>query len=181
MSDWEDKLERLRKRAPAEGFVTFPDEEAAQALSVANDNLYLARLRVAETHPEEDVDGHADVTAARGAVARAEKQVDDTDVVFHFRALPPEVYDQMQFQHPPTESQQKLGMAYNPDTYVPAVIAACSVDGITPEQVRDLITPDVDGNTALNQGDLSVMFAKCRQINEVPRANLGKGSRPTEH
>ena len=133
--EWSDQLARLRKRKPAEGWVTIPDQDAKAALYAAEDALAVVRRDVViglmesgvEDPTEDQIGSDKSYAAAAKAVENAAAEVDATDVVFHFRAIGPSLYDQMQFQHPPTKPQEDRDMAYNPDTFIPAVIAACSV------------------------------------------------------
>ena len=193
-AEWAAKINRLRTRKPAEDFVTIYDPDAREAADQARLALVEVRRRVIVDANAQDLgpderqallDADERYLAAKQAVEDAEAHCADVDVVFHFRALPPDVYDQMVFAHPATPEQEALSMGYNPDTYIPAMIAACSVKPLTPEQVVSLMTPWTDPDTgetqppALNQGDVGALFSTCRNVNEKARVSLGKGSRLT--
>jgi hypothetical protein len=122
------------------------------------------------------LDDDEEVQAATAELEEAMEAATAAEITFHFRALPPDVYAQLELDHPPTDDQEGT---YNPDTYIPALIAACSVQPLTEADVAGLITPDEDGHSPLNAGDVSALFQTCRDLNERPRMILGKGSRPT--
>lgn len=191
-AEWTKKVDGLRKRKPAEDWLTVPDLDALEAAKAAQVEARaveraVKRRILAETDEDltaevlaELVAADEEVVAAASALSTAIDDAQAREVTFHFRSLPPAVYESLQHQHPPTEDQEQENLAYNPDTYVPALIAACSVRPLTAEQVAALIEPDEDGNTAFNDGDINAMFNACKRINERPRLMLGKGSRPTQ-
>lgn len=179
---WLEKVEGLRKRTPAEAFITLHDDGLREEAAKARVNLAQARLAARMSAPDADeaeIEQHPAVRAAQVDVDEAESASVDAEVTFHFRALPPDVYDALLLEHAPDDEQADARIGFNPATYIPALIAACSVRPLTADVVSSLMQPDKDGRTALNQGDVSVMFAACREINERPRMTLGKGSRPT--
>lgn len=179
---WQEKVKRLRNRKPAEGYVIVHDDEAMAAVSKAQADLAQARMQarselVGKTAGE-DVEkllaADPRVKKAQKAVAAADQAQKDAEVVFRFRALPPDVYDALRAEHPPTEAQEANGQDKNPDTWIPAIISACSINPITPEQVREFIDEGV-----LNTGEVIEMVGVCREVNERPLTTAGKGSPPT--
>lgn len=186
---WEEKIARLRKRKPAETYVTIPDVDALLAVEEARRVFVEARTAARKRAPDAGnlsaeelqafIDDDDDVKQAQEGIEAAVRAAEELEVTFHLRALPPDVYDAFEAQHPPTDEQQAADLRYNPHTYIPALIAACCVDPLTAEQVRELMDPDEDGNSALNRGDIDALVQQCRDVNERPRMMLGKGSRPT--
>lgn len=189
LAAWQAKVDGLRKKKTPDVPVTIHDLDAERDLEDARAALVMARGQArralrgdGDTVDDAAVEQHPDVQAKQQELQDAEQAAEDAAVTFNFRKLPPDVYDQMQFQHPPTDAQAAKDMVYNPDTFIPALISACSVMPIAPEQVRSLMQPDPEtGNVALNQGDVGVLFAACRGVNEKSRVSLGKGSRLTRN
>lgn len=179
---WQEKLDRLRKRKPAEAYVVIHDDAAMAAVTQAQADLAQARMQVrselvgktAGVDVDELLAADPRVKKALKAVDAAAKAQKEAEVVFRFRALPPDVYDNLRTQHPPTEEQEAAGQDKNPDTWVPAIVSACSIDPITPEQVRGLIDDGV-----LNTGEVVSLINACREVNERPLTTAGKGSPPT--
>jgi hypothetical protein len=66
----------------------------------------------------------------------------DGTVVEHvmvLRAIGSKAYDTLVGMHPPTPEQKKDGAGYNPDTFGPALISACSLEPyLTPNEAKEL-------------------------------------------
>lgn len=81
-----------------------------------------------------DDEAREELEVATKALRKAEKSVEQSFVVFRFRALPGMEYEDLQDAHPPTPDQIKEGRLrgrlynYNPDTFPQALVAACSDD-----------------------------------------------------
>jgi hypothetical protein len=190
---WAEKLERLAKRPPAEGSVTIPDPDAMLVIAQKRLDLQTARRTARHEAPtgslsleesEAFIRDHPAVQAAHGELDEAVEAARDAEITFTFRALPPHVYDGLAMLHPPTDEQVEADMTWNPDTYVPALVSACSVQPLSEDQFRALTTPRPDPDRPgeeiappLNQGDVAAMVQMCRDLNEQPRMMLGKGSR----
>jgi len=196
---WDEKIARLRNRKPAEIVVTIPDDDALDAVGQAQrealDVRQAARRRIrANVGPDvkidaEDIDADPEVQAALERIKEAEANAKALEISFRFRQLPPDVYDQLPLQFPPTDAQSALNMAYNPDEYLPALFAACSVDPIDVETVKGLLygLRDENGDPVLaadgepvqppvfNQGEVQQIVASLRGVNEVHRVQVGKG------
>lgn len=54
----------------------------------------------------------------------------EVTLVLRYRALSSKEFDDLVAAHPPTPKQQRDGMAYNPDTFGPALVAAVCIDPI---------------------------------------------------
>lgn len=179
---WQEKLARLRKRKPAEGYVIVHDDAAMAAVTQAQADLAQVRMQVRSElvgktsghNVDEVLAGDPRVKKALKVVTAAEAAQKDAEVVFRFRALPPDVYDALRAEHPPTEAQEARGEATNTDMWVPALISACSINPITPEEVRAFIDEGV-----FNTGEVIEMINTCRAVNERPLTTVGKGSPPT--
>lgn len=65
------------------------------------------------------------------------------EYVFSLRAIGSKAYDVLVGMHAPTADQKKDGATYNPDSFGPALISACSLSPhITPNEARDLWNSD---------------------------------------
>lgn len=194
--EWAAKIARLRSRKPAEKWVTIPDDDAVHDVETARMALYRARTRARDNAPADGlsqaeldafVDHDETVVAALADLETKIAVAQAAEVVFHLRALPPDVYDNLASEFPPNEEQESVGLTYDVEAYVPALIARSSVKPLTAEQVAGLIYPheeEIDGETVtvpapFNQGDVTALVQMCRDLNEKPRMLLGKGSRPT--
>lgn len=188
---WAAKMARLRARKPMERSLTLHDDESQDLVDAgqrAHVNL-LTRLRpvltkvVLESQPglspedlravvQRELDVNEEVLASLAEVHALEKARDEADVTMVFRALPGDVYSDLQSEHPPTDEMQAKGMEYNVKTFVPALIAACVTDPMTEEEASELVD-------ALNQGEAALMFQTAIAVNQGARASMGKDSRPT--
>lgn len=64
-------------------------------------------------------------------IAAAEAAVTEATIVVDVRALPGVDFTALRDAHRPTDEQAEQGMAWNPDTFPRALVAACIVDGPT--------------------------------------------------
>ncbi|MFE2140180.1 hypothetical protein ACFXA3_00170 [Streptomyces sp. NPDC059456] len=70
-----------------------------------------------------------------GRVSAARKAVRDSEVEFRFEALGAKAWSDLLAAHPP----KKKGDGFDPETFAPALIAACAIDPVmTVEQVGEL-------------------------------------------
>jgi hypothetical protein len=189
---WEQKLQRLGKRKPTDDWYTIHDPDAVQAVTDANQALteakQTARMRLTADFDRADIEGleaavakDRKVRAAEKALTAAVEAAKDADVTFHFRALPPNVYDDIEFKNPPTEEQEKAGMRYNPQTLTPALLSACCVDDLPEETVRQWLEGGEDGTSPVTLGEIDGMVKMCHSLNRSGLSSLGKGLRPTSN
>lgn len=65
--------------------------------------------------------------------------IGDDVVTVKLLALRPQEYDDLLSEHPPTKEQKAAGGTYNPDTFNPALIAACLVEPqLSAEEVLEI-------------------------------------------
>jgi len=93
------------------------------------------------------------------------KTVSDTgrelEINVLFRSLGSKLYDAIVTEHQPTKEQKKEGNQWNPDTFPPALIAACSVDPrLTVEQATSLWESE-----DWSQGELMGLFIAAVKLN----------------
>lgn len=179
--DWSAQLDALEKRPPLEDFITLHDPDKLHAVGKARRDLLAARRKVAagikddtltDAQVRTKVNAHKDVKAAQKVLDEADAAESAAQVTFHFRALPPHLYEGLKGQHPPTDAQAEDDLAWNPQTYIPALWSACSVKPLPVERAAKLLE-------TLNTGDASALAECCRSVNETSTASLGKGSRAT--
>jgi hypothetical protein len=177
---WAAAVQRATTRKRPEAWAVLPDGDLVEAAALAAAGLTAARrrasMRIVDEH--RDSEGEVDLdaliaadpdvheAAQRAAAADAKRKA--AEVRIHLRALPPDVYDALQLQHPPTDEQEKRGMIWNPHTFFPALLAACSVKPLSEEQAAAIIS-------AGNAGDVAKMMGVCRTLNEHSALSLGKG------
>jgi hypothetical protein len=146
---WAAKMEKLRNRSLVERQLRVVlDDTVGADHAVAVLELEAAKARH-EREPDEDT--KADVEKAERLLEERTAELDEHSIVLTFRALPRPEYEALQLSHPPTEEQKKDpggAWAYNPDTFTPACIAACSVDGLTYDEVVELLAKWSAGEAA---------------------------------
>jgi hypothetical protein len=136
--------------------------EHEAALQAADRDLRLARLR--EDEPAAAAASEA-ADAARAGLQACLHRV-------HFRNLEPDVFEALIGAHPPTKKQRDDGERWNSDTFRPALIAACAVDGELTEQewAEELTQP------RWSHSDREEIFAAALAANVVPRSlSIPKG------
>mgnify|MGYP006280674279 CR=1 FL=1 len=109
--------------------------------------------------------------------------VPDTDgtmieYVFSLRAIGSKAYDVLVGMHPPTGEQKRDGATYNPDTFGPALISACSSNPhLTPNEAKELWESD-----EWSRGEVMEIFMAAVEVNsrglDVPFTAAGSGTTP---
>ena len=81
-------------------------------------------------------------------------QIDGEQVEMVFSAISSHELDALQAKHTPSTEQRAKGSSFNPDTFPPALVAACSVDPkITEEEAKEIWASD-----AWSMGELAYLF-----------------------
>lgn len=81
--------------------------------------------------------------------------------------IPPPVYEQLILEHQPTDANRAQGLIWNPDTFAPALLAAC-VGQELPEGERMTEKDWIDWLSipgAGLSGDLIRLFRTCLEVN----------------
>ena len=82
------------------------------------------------------------------------------EYVVTLRAIGSKAYDVLVGMHPPTGEQKKEGASYNPDTFGPALIAACAVEPrITPNEAKELWESD-----EWSRGEVMELFVAAVEV-----------------
>ncbi|MFF3493738.1 hypothetical protein ACFYWS_20565 [Streptomyces sp. NPDC002795] len=175
---WAAKMAKLRSRKLPERTLSICDDQAAKT-AVTDAAMVLAKARAAavaecaEQGIREDqrdawVASNPQVVAADSALTAAQDTLADATLTLTFRALPRPAWEQLLREHAPSEDQADQGMDYNPETFPAAVIAACSVDGMSEAEAQELLD-------AWPDGEAKALFTSALVINQTIRADLGKG------
>lgn len=73
----------------------------------------------------------------------ADEDGDIIDLEVTLKAIGSQAYDDLMAKHPPTADQKKESATYNPDTFGPALISACSWEPrLTPNEATEIWTSD---------------------------------------
>jgi hypothetical protein len=79
------------------------------------------------------------------------------------KAIGSSAYDDLLGKYPPTPKQKKDGATYNPDTFAPALVAACLTEPrMDLEDVQNIWTSD-----EWSRGELTELFIAAVQINQA--------------
>jgi hypothetical protein len=153
---WQAKLAKLEAKKPIRRSVKivldYDVEQAvvdAQTEVLRRENTLLRAQGDAESAPEDEAskeavtDAETALEAAKAALEETQTALDEVTVELTFQALPRRAFEKLISENPPTDEARKEGEQYNVDTFVPALIAACSVDGDL--DVRDLASDDGRG------------------------------------
>jgi len=125
----------------------------------------------------------AAVLDAEDALVAAEEALRPAVVTFTLRALGKAEYEALKDDHAPTELQRKKAradnsgpLAFNPDTFPQALVAACSVDPVIAESDAEQMWKSPDWNA----GELLELFWAAQGLQASRRVpDLGKGSGTT--
>lgn len=148
-------------------------EEARTAVDVA---------QIRSNSDPKDAQRKLDLQAAKDAFEALRMELEETDAVVKvtFRGIGRKTYDDLIQDHPPTLEQlakaKKDGhsdLAFNLDTFPPAIVAASMVEPtLTLEQVQEIWDSD-----EWNQVELGELFNSAMQVNGTRRTvDLGKDS-----
>jgi hypothetical protein len=82
------------------------------------------------------------------------------ELVVTLKAIGSKAYDDMVAKHPPTAEQKKENGQYNPDTFGPALISACSFDPhMTPNEAAEIWTSE-----DWSRGEIMELFVGCVEV-----------------
>ena len=131
----------------------------------------LRDLESAESRGADLVAAHTRAEEARAALAPFRE-------VLVISPLAPDKYEELIGEHPATEEQQGRGYAWNPDTFVPALMAACIGQDLPPEDrlsEKDWLDWATTAHTGV-AGELMAIYQACLQVNDrSPELHVGKG------
>lgn len=150
---WASSLERLRAR-----------QRPTRTLTICDDQGVKQELLAAQLDAQDASD-----TVAQKRLVKAQAAFDAAAIVLRFQALTRRDMTDLKAAHPPTEEQAEDGMVFNIDTFAPALIAAASLDGITPEDATAFLETWSDG-------EADALFSAAWSVqSDTGRLDLGKG------
>jgi len=177
-----DLSEVLANKQPTTGKVDIVlDPALSDAYHEARMALDEARSAAAGVPDDETM--RVAVLDAEDALAAAEEALRPAVVTFTQRALGKAEYEALKDDNAPTEAQRKKAraagdgaMAWNPDTFPQALVAACSVDPVITADDAERMWKFPEWN----QGELSELFFSALSLQSSRRVpDLGKGSGTT--
>lgn len=164
---WSATRDRLRARQrPVLSMTICDDHEVKQALAAAETVERRARIN-AEDDPS-DQDAKRLHQAAQRELTKVRKAYEESSIVLRFQAMRRPDFETLKKAHPATEEQAEDGLAFNPETLGPELIAASSLDGITTEEAAEYLTE-------WSEGEAAQLFDTAWQVQGEVRADLGKG------
>lgn len=154
------------------------DPELAEAWEAARRSRDVANARV---QIKSDPEAAAQLLEAEAELEAMEKQLEEAEGVawFKFRGIGRAAYEALVDRHPPTGEQRTKAkaqgmdaIAWNPDSFPPALVAACLVEpALSADEVKMLWA---DENW--NQAELAVLLNAAIEVNGTRRTvDLGKG------
>jgi hypothetical protein len=146
--DIRDRYQAARKTADrtAAYLKSLPDTAAADARA-------LAEQRAADAAAE---------------LATAEKAYKDATITLRFTALERSEFEALQNAHPASEQDEADGLAFDMDSFAPALISAASLDGMPIEDATHFL------NT-WTSADAKALFDAAWSVQHTQRTDLGKG------
>lgn len=121
------ELNKLRKPAritvtvQLDGQLAEREAKLRRAIAQARQAEAMAGASLADGPPENIVDLEQQLHQLREEAAT-------TMVDFTFQAISYAGLEELRYKHPPAERHQVEGLAWDPDTFGPALLAACAVD-----------------------------------------------------
>lgn len=92
---------------------------------------------------------------------RRTKELSLGDSTILFTALGSKAYDDLIAEHPPTKDQKSDGAVWNPDTFAPALVSACSVE----PKIDNDSAVEVFASESWSRGELSDLFMAVVRLN----------------
>lgn len=84
-----------------------------------------------------------------------------TEFVIRLQALGGTDYDELLAKHKPTNEQKDKGMIFNPDTFMPALIAACTTTPAMSYSEAAMLY----NSEEWSGGEISSWFLACQRVN----------------
>lgn len=189
MADRPTPLDHLlsRKRPVRKTVTVVLDPELAEDHEEASRAVRVAEVR-AEARPS-DTEAQAQLWEAQEALRQVEVRLTDEEAVasFTFRSIGRAAYDALVDRFPATAEQRQKAKAqgildaggvlgWNPETFPPALVAACLVE---PKLSEDEVAA-VWASEDWNQAELQTLLGAAIEVNGTRRVvDLKKGLRPT--
>jgi hypothetical protein len=121
-----------------------------------------------DTDPEARTAYQKQAAGAQAELAEAQKDYTAHTIVLRFEALERQELKDLMAKHPPSEQDEASGADWNEDTFMPALIAAASLDGMPEEAAARYLktwTPP----------DARDLWQAAWSVQNTQRTDLGKG------
>ncbi len=149
-----DSLARKQRPSRSYRFLTTDPTESEQMLAAAQQELRMALLGGDEQRKQ----------AARETVEQAETAIDQCWHTIKLVSVPAKTFTDLMATHKPTREQKQDGAEWNPDTFHPALIAACAQDErLTAEEWTAEFASD-----RWSQGERNTLFNLALDVNISP-------------
>lgn len=132
-----------------------------------------AALRDLETAESRGVD----LDTVQALVAETKTALGLFQEILQVSPIPPSVYDDLIGEHPPTDKQREQSYSWNPDTFGPALLAACiGQDLPADERMSEKDWIDWASTPAAGHGEYVSLVNTCLAVNDrTLNLNVGKG------
>lgn len=143
----------------ARGDLVAAHEEAVRA--------YQAALKA-----DDSLAGNPASVDAAEAVTAIEAAIEAATVTIVVRSVSRDAWADLLRDHPPSKEERRAGHDYNPKTFPPAAVAACT--DLTLEQSQALASEREDGTPVLPPGEWAKLWTATFMLNvtETPRPKL---------
>lgn len=156
--------DRLRARQLPQATIGLRMDWSAQSYDIHN-KLEAARNRLQLA----EVEDWPDVEELRTAVHELEARVDALYEYVTVQALPASDMEALIAQHPPKDDQK--GFTFNPETFYPALLAACVEGPETADDWNQMIN-----SRELVIGEVNALVRTAMELNDrSPNVIMGKG------
>lgn len=144
---WTATREKLRNRLRPTATLTICDDPQAKEVLAAAQYVARRAREQAQASP-----GSAPLSAvlndAEKALAAAQTAFDEAAIVLRFRALERPDFEALKAAHPAKEEDAEQGIVVDVEACGPALIAACSLDGITQAEAQEYLETWAEGEAA---------------------------------
>lgn len=171
----EKRLTNLKK--PVHTFALCDDPDIRDRYQTAKREAEQADTYLKSMKDRQGTDGVVDADAlhaleqqaktARTELAAAKKAYDAHTVVLRFQALERQELEQLLAKHPPTEQDEENGTEFS-EAFMPALIAAASLDGMPEEAAARFMQ-------TWTPSDARALWQAAWSVQHTQRTDLGKG------
>lgn len=171
-STWETLEKRLASvKKPVRTFALCDDPDIRLQYQTAKRDAEQADATLAsltqDTEPDVRTVAEQQAKTAKTALTAAKKAYDAHTVVLRFQALERQELEKLLAKHPPTEQDEEQGTEFS-EAFMPALIAAASLDGM-PEEAAARFMQTWTPSDARN------LWQAAWSVQHTQRTDLGKG------
>lgn len=173
MTTWDALAKRLdRVKKPIRTFSLCDDPDIRDRYLAAKREADRADTYLQSLSPDADTQARALVEKqakdAHTALAEAKKDYDAHTVTLRFQALEQQQLETLLAEHPPTEQDEADGAEFDSGTFMPALIAAASLDGMPVEAAARYLK-------TWTPVDARALWNAAWSVQHTQRTDLGKG------